>query len=80
MLESAHFIRTNGQELLSLSEQQLVSCTYNNTWGNLGCDGGLTEFGYLYSDYQPLMTEADYPYTDGTTGITTETCNYAGPG
>jgi len=47
-LESAHYIHTG--ELLSLSEQQLVSCTNTTQYGNWGCEGGLTEFAWLYSD------------------------------
>lgn len=77
-LESAHFIRSG--ELLSLSEQQLVSCTDNNQYGNSGCNGGLTELAYLYSDAQPLMTETEYPYTDGNTGVTTPGCGWVAPG
>ena len=71
-LESANFIK-NG-ELLTLSQQQLVSCA-NGAYGNLGCDGGLTAFGYLYSDAQPIEQASNYPYTSGTTGLN-GTCNY----
>ena len=52
-----------------------MSCA-GNDYGNDGCLGGLTEFGYLYSDDQPLNTEADYPYTDGVSGVTTTNCSY----
>jgi C1A family cysteine protease len=46
-LEGAHQIKTG--ELLSLSEQQLVSCA-NESYGNSGCDGGLPAFAFLYTD------------------------------
>ena len=50
-----------GNELLSLSEQNLVDCTYNA----LGCWGGLPELGLGYViQYQGGMfnLESDYPY------------------
>jgi len=62
---------------LSLSEQQLISCSTEN----YGCDGGLAEFAYLYSDPNPLMSEVDYPYTDyyydAFTNNQTAGCNYS---
>ena len=30
----------------------------------------------VYTDIQPLMTEEEYPYTDGKSGNATTTCNY----
>lgn len=52
-----------------------MSCA-DASYGNEGCGGGLPEFAYLYSDVEPIMSEADYPYTDGITGVTTTTCSY----
>ena len=46
-LESGHYLHTG--ELLNLSEQQFVDCA-DGDYGNLGCDGGLPAFAYLYSD------------------------------
>lgn len=46
-LEGAHQIKTG--ELLSLSEQQLVSCA-DESYGNSGCDGGFPAFAFLYTD------------------------------
>ena len=56
-MEGAHFIATG--ELVSLSEQNLVSCAHN---GNLGCMGGMMDRAFTWTESNPLETEADYPY------------------
>ena len=63
VMESSHAITTG--TLLSLSEQNLVSCSFLQ--GNLGCNGGWYYYAWNYAANKPLMTEADYPYTSGTT-------------
>lgn len=55
-MEAAHFNTTG--ELLSLSESNLVDCS----WLNLGCDGGTYQTAWMYAESHPLMSEADYPY------------------
>ena len=62
-LEGAHFIATG--ELLSFSEQQLVSCAGLN-YGNYGCYGGLQEQAYNYYEagYKAEL-ETVYPYASG---------------
>lgn len=62
-MESANAI-FNGT-LYSLSEQNLVSCSFLQ--GNLGCNGGLYNYAWNYAHTHPLESEADYPYTSGTT-------------
>lgn len=57
-----------GNKLLSLSEQELVSCDYTSS----GCQGGLMDsaFKWLISDRQgTIWSENNYPYVsgDGTT-------------
>ena len=58
--EGAHFIKTG--ELLSLSEQQLVSCSKID----LGCNGGLQSRAFFYLEHHLQELESDYPYTSGT--------------
>jgi C1A family cysteine protease len=55
-MEGAHFVATG--ELVSLSESQLVDCS----WLNHGCNGGSMGLAFLYTERHPLETEANYPY------------------
>lgn len=64
-MEGAHYI-TNDQ-LISLSEQQLVDCSTNN--GNKGCQGGMMDDAFEYViNNQGITSEDNYPYqaSDGT--------------
>lgn len=69
-LEGAHF-RSTG-ELISLSEQQLVSCDKAT---NNGCQGGMPGEAMDYVVKNGISLEGDYPYTaqDGS-------CSYSGGG
>merc|ERR1740123_2782500 len=62
-LEGAHFIKTG--KLVSLSEQQLVDCS----WLNMGCNGGMMDRAFSYSESHPLETESDYPYIAKSHGL-----------
>jgi len=62
-MEGAHQIKTG--KLVSLSEQQLIDCS----WINLGCNGGMMDRAFLYTMREPLETEADYPYIGKTHGL-----------
>lgn len=58
-MESANYIQT--KKLVSLSEQNLVDCSFKQ--GNLGCLGGLAQYAFTYAESNKLELEADYPYT-----------------
>jgi cathepsin F len=58
-MEGAHFLASGN--LLSLSEQQLVACSYPN--GDLGCMGGLMDNAFTYAEGTPMLTESQYPYS-----------------
>jgi len=72
-LEGAWQIATG--KLVSLSEQQLVDCS--GAYGNQGCNGGLMDNAFNYSEQVAMCTEDSYPYkgiggacqTSCTTGI-----------
>jgi len=62
-LEGAHFVATG--DLLSFSEQQLVSCAGLN-YGNYGCYGGLASQAYNYYEAgHNAELESVYPYASG---------------
>jgi cathepsin L len=61
-LEGAWEIATNN--LVSMSEQQFVDCSKQNS----GCNGGLMETAFTWAKSQTIATEGSYAYTarDGT--------------
>lgn len=61
-LEGANFIK-NGQ-LVSLSEQELVSCA--GSFGNQGCNGGLMDDAFKFVEKNGLDKESTYGYTQKT--------------
>jgi len=62
-MEGAHQIKTG--TLVSLSEQQLVDCS----WLNLGCNGGMMDRAFAYTKGSPLELEATYPYVAKSHGL-----------
>lgn len=71
-LEGAHFIATG--ELLSFSEQQLVSCS-GILDGNSGCNGGIQLGAFRYYKSHMAELESAYPYKSGKTGLD-HSCKY----
>ena len=72
VIESAWAIA--GNPLVSLSEQNLVSC--DNADGNAGCGGGWPYKAIDYVAQNGIDTEASYPYVSG--GGTAPTCTTSG--
>lgn len=66
-LEGAYYNKFN--TLKSFSEQNLVDCdTYRNGGSDLGCNGGLMDSAFAWTQKNGgLCTEDDYPYVSGTT-------------
>jgi cathepsin L len=63
-VEGAWFKAKN--QLVSLSEQQLVDCS--SAEGNAGCNGGLMDKAFKFIEANGICTETSYPYkaADGT--------------
>ena len=59
-------------KLVSLSEQDLVSCDHN---GDQGCQGGLMDNAFEWIETNGIAAESAYPYTSGQ-GVT-GTCDSA---
>lgn len=61
-------------ELIDLSEQELVDCATGISYGSHGCNGGQMDGGFKYVSQKGVCKLADYPYTSGTTK-TSSTCD-----
>lgn len=73
--ESMYAIATNN--LVSLSEQQLVDCSQD--YGNMGCGGGLMDDGFQYIiESKGLELEQDYPYEGVTNSCRVNSNNLLG--
>ena len=58
-LEAQNFFKRGS--LVSLSEQQLVDCSYR--YGNAGCNGGLMNNAFAYiRDIGYICSSSSYPY------------------
>jgi len=76
-IEGAWAIHTKGKHLTSLSEQNIIDCTWNSPYNNTGCDGGDMRAAIQYViDNQGVDTEESYPYEDSNGGDQ-EQCTYS---
>jgi C1A family cysteine protease len=69
-IEGAWSIHAN--ELISLSEQELVDCA-GLKYESLGCNGGEMDGAFHYAIDNGICSETDYPYVSGNTQ-TSESC------
>ena len=63
----------SGHELVSLSEQQLVDCSFR--YGDFGCKGGLPDNGFHYVMDMEICSEEDYQYTGERGTCSTDMCD-----
>jgi len=63
-IDSAFAVSKGTSPVPNLSEQQVTSCS--SSYGEFGCNGGNVVPAYKYVLAHPLATNAQYPYTSGT--------------
>ena len=74
-VEGAYAIKTG--KLVSLSEQQLMDCTYGPEYACYGCSGGWPERALRYVASHGLCTEEDYPYMEVESECRDSSCEVA---
>jgi len=75
-IEGAWAIKTKGKYLTSLSEQNIIDCSWDPPYNNTGCDGGDTRSALQYViDNLGIDKEDLYPYEDYNGGDR-EQCEY----
>lgn len=58
----AQYAKKTGN-LISFSEQQLLDCSSVRPYQNKGCNGGLMEYTYTFTNFKGVMKSDDYPVT-----------------
>jgi len=75
-IEGFHAIQT--KKLVSLSEQNIIDCTWGEPYNNTGCEGGdmRTALQYVINN-KGIDTEDSYPYADYEGEDGEENCTYS---
>lgn len=65
----------HADEYIALSEQEVVDCSSNFKYHNLGCNGGNIDSAFAYQIDSGQTSEKEYPYVSGSTKKQNDQCS-----